>query len=65
VCLAHFTVQNEVVIVSAVRTPIGSILSAFSDVPGVQLAAVAIKGYSLKDFLCQYCDSCAGRWNKE
>ena len=34
---------NEVVIVSAARTPIGSFLSSLSDVPSPQLGATAIK----------------------
>jgi len=35
---------RDAVIVSAVRTPIGSVLSTLSDVTGPQLATVAIKG---------------------
>lgn len=36
--------SNKVVIVSAVRTPIGSFLGALSSVPSTQLGAIAIKG---------------------
>ncbi|MDP5082278.1 MAG: acetyl-CoA C-acyltransferase, partial [Winogradskyella sp.] len=36
--------DNDVVIVSAVRTPIGSFLGSLSTVPAPQLGAVAIKG---------------------
>ncbi len=36
--------MNEVVIVSAVRTPIGSFMGALSTVPAPKLGAVAIKG---------------------
>jgi acetyl-CoA C-acetyltransferase len=35
---------NKVVIVSAVRTPIGSFLGALSSVPSTQLGSIAIKG---------------------
>ncbi len=36
--------MKEVVIVSAVRTPIGSFLGALSTVPAPELGAVAIRG---------------------
>ncbi|KJD34740.1 acetyl-CoA acetyltransferase [Tamlana nanhaiensis] len=36
--------NNEVVIVSAARTPIGSFLGALSTIPAPKLAAIAIKG---------------------
>jgi len=36
--------NKEVVIVSAVRTPIGSFMGSLSTIPAVQLGAVAIKG---------------------
>lgn len=36
--------NNKVVIVSAVRTPIGSFLGALSSVPSTQLGSIAIKG---------------------
>jgi acetyl-CoA C-acetyltransferase len=36
--------MKEVVIVSAVRTPIGSFLGCFSNIPAPELGAVAIKG---------------------
>ena len=36
--------SNEVVIVSAVRTPIGSFLGSFSTIPAPKLGAIAIKG---------------------
>ena len=36
--------NKEVVIVSAVRTPIGSFMGALSTVPAPKLGAVAIKG---------------------
>jgi len=36
--------QKEVVIVSAVRTPIGSFLGSLSSIPATQLGAIAIKG---------------------
>ncbi|MGB5556317.1 MAG: acetyl-CoA C-acyltransferase [Flavobacteriaceae bacterium] len=36
--------MNEVVIVSAVRTPIGSFLGALSSIPAPNLGAIAIKG---------------------
>ncbi|MFC6860779.1 acetyl-CoA C-acyltransferase [Zunongwangia atlantica] len=36
--------NNEVVIVSAARTPIGSFLGSLSDIPATKLGAIAIKG---------------------
>ena len=36
--------KNEVVIVSAVRTPIGSFLGKLSSIPAPKLGAVAIEG---------------------
>ena len=36
--------NKEVVIVSAVRTPIGSFLGALSTIPAPKLGAIAIKG---------------------
>ena len=36
--------NKEVVIVSAVRTPIGSFLGALSTIPASKLGAIAIKG---------------------
>lgn len=36
--------MNEVVIVSAVRTPIGSFLGSLSSIPATQLGSIAIKG---------------------
>ena len=36
--------NTKVVIVSAVRTPIGSFMGALSSVPATQLGAIAIKG---------------------
>lgn len=36
--------QNKVVIVSAVRTPIGSFLGTLSSIPATELGAIAIKG---------------------
>ena len=36
--------MKEVVIVSAVRTPIGSFLGSLSNVPATKLGAIAIKG---------------------
>ncbi len=39
-----FSMNSEVVIVSAVRTPIGSFLGALSTVPATKLGSVAIKG---------------------
>src|SRR6056300_1289260 len=36
--------SNEVVIVSAVRTPIGSFLGSLSTIPAPKLGAIAIKG---------------------
>ncbi|MCL4138874.1 UNVERIFIED_CONTAM: hypothetical protein GTU68_046421, partial [Idotea baltica] len=36
--------MQEVVIVSAVRTPIGSFLGSLSNVPATKLGAIAIKG---------------------
>eukprot|EP01087_Luapelamoeba_hula_P018402 TRINITY_DN591_c0_g1_i1.p1 TRINITY_DN591_c0_g1~~TRINITY_DN591_c0_g1_i1.p1 ORF type:complete len:423 (-),score=77.86 TRINITY_DN591_c0_g1_i1:113-1381(-) len=38
------TALNDVVIVSAVRTPVGSIMGTLADVTGPQLATIAIKG---------------------
>ena len=35
---------QEVVIVSAVRTPVGSFLGSLASVPAARLGAVAIKG---------------------
>ncbi|MFT4791737.1 MAG: acetyl-CoA C-acetyltransferase, partial [Arcticibacterium sp.] len=36
--------MKEVVIVSAVRTPIGSFMGALSQIPAPELGAIAIKG---------------------
>ena len=36
--------QNEIVIVSAVRTPIGSFMGSLSSLTAVQLGVFAIKG---------------------
>ena len=36
--------MNEVVIVSAVRTPIGSFMGGLSTIPAPKLGAIAIKG---------------------
>jgi len=42
-CFSQVSGLHDVVIVSAVRTPIGSFLSSLSDVPAPQLGATAIK----------------------
>jgi len=42
-CFSQVSGLNDVVIVSAVRTPIGSFLSKFNTVPATQLGATAIK----------------------
>ncbi len=42
--MKHQRIMKEVVIVSAVRTPIGSFLGSLSSVPATKLGAIAIKG---------------------
>ena len=43
-CTGKETNMNKVVIVSAVRTPIGSLMGALSRIPAPKLGAIAIEG---------------------
>ena len=47
-------VFQDVVIVSAVRTPVGSFLGSLASVPAARLGAVAIKGAVEKAGCCCY-----------